>query len=266
MYILWIRHGFSCANYMKMTDRLYKISGHIEYDAPLTKLGYEQAYSVGPLIFDTVSKENKKLEFIPIFFSSMLSRALETAYNMKKGLTKVDSLFSKIPIVAVPYIEEKSAFPNIEKIVKIDKQNEPQNINILEKELPFKVNVLENLNPYSKSGEPITRVSVKKFYKDSLPKIFKNLRKSFGYRVNNNSVLILVSHGHLIKEATGVNIGNVGAVLQKVSYYKGSWVPDVKSKLIFPGFTKEYYKTEKITSKDLENCRSKRVKNSITKS
>lgn len=252
MYILWIRHGFSCANYLKLVDPWYRFTSRNEYDAPLTKLGTQQAQDSASLIFERVSnirKKGKSINIVPIFFSSNLSRAIQTASNLKKGLIK-DGYDLDIPLVVIPYVEEHS-LP-----LYFDKNNKPRNKKEL-KDLGIK---FSHLDVYDKDGNPKYRNSVKNFYKKGIPEIVNYLKED-GYPINSNSIITIVAHRGTIEEATGIRIGNVGAVLQKVVFnHKNRQHESRDSEIIFPGYRYEHYEGYDFIPDDLKGCRSERAR------
>jgi hypothetical protein len=235
MYILWIRHGFSCANYLGSTDPLYVLTGRLEYDARLTGLGYRQANEMAPLIFKKlgkITKDSEKLNLIPILFTSVLSRAIETSNGLNQGLLKNKLIEKPYPIVTIPYVEEIPLSVSTSNYIYLDKQNEPRNIHEVREDTGVDVDVYEEITPYDEYGDPIKRVSVSLFYKDLLPKIHGLLEKE-GYETDDNTVITVVSHRKTIERATGVcNIGNIGAVLQNYQNYEEN-----SSELLFEGFS-----------------------------
>lgn len=236
MHILWIRHGFSCANFLGSTDPLYVITGRLEYDARLTGLGYRQAHKMAPLIFKKIGNINansEKLNMIPILFTSVLSRAIETANGLNQGLLKDQFIIKPYPIVTIPYVEEIPLSTSTSNYIYLDKQNEPRNIHKVREDTGVDVDVYEEITPYDEYGDPVKRVSVSLFYKDLLPKIMTLLEKE-GYQVDDRTVITIVSHRKTIERATSIkNIGNVGAVLQ---HYQNSR-SNSSSELLFEGFS-----------------------------
>jgi hypothetical protein len=248
MHILWIRHGFSCANFLGSTDPLYVLTGRLEYDARLTGLGYRQANEMAPLIFEKLGKirvksgissnsanyekDSEKLNLIPILFTSVLSRAIETANGLNQGLLKNELIEKPYPIVTIPYVEEIPLSTSTSNFIYLDKQNEPRNIHEVREDTGVDVDVYEEITPYDEYGEPIKRVSISLFYKDLLPKIHNLLEKE-GYEIDDKTVITVVSHRKTIERATGVrNIGNIGAVLQNYQNYEKN-----SSELLFEGFS-----------------------------
>jgi broad specificity phosphatase PhoE len=286
MYILWIRHGFSCANYLKFRDPMWLLTSVYENDAPLTNMGQRQIEAGSSVIFKKVfkmKKRSKKLNIVPIFFTSILTRAIETADSLKKGPTK------KYKIIIVPYVEEISRFPWLTPFVFLDKQNQPRYLDTLYNDINIPFNVYDNLSPYDEKGRPVKTVSVKNFFEEGLPTIMENLKNS-GVSVNSQTTIVVVSHRKTIKEATGHSIGNGGAVLQHVKIKndnpddntesgkddrkkrlskkksksrKNIFINAVKKKIYIPGsselitkgFTDHYDKKMVVKKGDVDRCR-----------
>lgn len=259
MYILWFRHGFSCANYIKATDGLYLIKMPLEADAHLTNIGKIQTESVANSIIKDVRKMKIRV-ITDVIFTSILTRTIQTAKAIKKSIKKESDL------IILPHIEEipfSFMFP-------IDRQNQPRNYNILRKDVG-KIDVLdsEDLDPYDSNGNPIKRVDVEKFYETVLPTLIESL-KNTGYKITKKTAIIIVSHRKTINEATGISIGNTGAVLQEIIINRrlnNDYDIEIgDSEVIFEGFYREE-STEIAKSIGLEsisNCKSKpgrRMKN-----
>lgn len=265
MYILWFRHGFSCANYLSAVDPLYLVTGRLEYDARLTGLGKKQAISMAPKIFNKLKKindisTNTKLENIPIIFTSMLSRAIETSDSINQGLLENSILEKPFTIVVIPYIEEIPLSITASQYIYLDRQNEPRNIHKVRRDLGIDVSVYEEVNPYDEYGDPITSFNIDKFYEHSLPKIVNLLEKE-GYPITENSVITLVSHRKTIERATGISLGNFGSVLQKLKKNSINFTSSFTSldvDILFEGFT-DSWGVENIELEDLKSCRTERA-------
>jgi hypothetical protein len=245
MYILWVRHGFSCANYFHFDLDNKKFQTELKQDAKLTNIGYDHTHKASSEIFkkfSKIKKRGKKLDLIPIFFSSMLSRAMKTSDAFREG--------SRInyPTVLLPYVEE---VPDDNKESNIfDISNTPKNVNDLN--LDFDVHILSGypkLNPYDDKGEPVKFYKRGLFYNRTLPEIVKVL-KDHGYKITDNTTIAVFSHHDIIERNTGISLGNTGSVLQHLtkssnSFKKGS------SEVVFPGF---YYEDYDLKKKDLKIC------------
>lgn len=248
MYILWFRHGFSCANYIKATDGLYLIKMPLESDAHLTNIGKIQTETVANSIINDVKKKYKIRVISDIIFASILTRTVQTANAIKKSMKR------KSDIVILPYIEEipfSFVFP-------IDRQNHPRNFYTLQDDVG-KIEVLDNsdLDPYDKKGNPIKRVDIEKFYELVLPNLIESL-KNTGYKITNKTAIIIVSHRKTIKEATGINVGNTGAVLQEIYINKSGELLIGDSEMIFEGFQREESSimAQEIGKESISNCKS----------
>ena len=87
--LLFVRHGFSCANFVKET-RL--IGGGLSQGlqmmggfpaSPLNAAGIAQAEAFGAVL-KHISDDDKDIIFSPEFYSSNLPRAIETAFYIQK--------------------------------------------------------------------------------------------------------------------------------------------------------------------------------------
>ena len=260
MYILWIRHGFSCANYLSTVDPIYVVTGRNEYDARLTGLGVRQASTTAPIIFRKMIRI-EGLTVIPLIFTSMLSRAIETSDGVNKGLLEDSFIQKPYPIVTIPYVEEIPLSVKASQFIYLDRQNEPRNIHKVRKDIGVDVSVYEEINPYDEYGDPITTFNIERFYEDSLPKIIKLLKKE-GHKITDDTVITIVSHRKTIEKATGVSVGNVGAVLQNFEIFNSSeedlnYKP-IDCEILFEGFS-DKWGLENILLEDLKDrCRSER--------
>ena len=100
--IYWIRHGFSCANYVKATSWV-PFSHTFIPDPKLHCDGVEQAMKLGKYF----KRINVKFDLI---CSSMLLRAMQTALLIKNEIDEKQKLY------VLPYIAEKgSTVDNIPK-------------------------------------------------------------------------------------------------------------------------------------------------------
>jgi hypothetical protein len=224
MYILFIRHGISHANFLKETEPFY--FGTLSLDSQLTENGMNDSRKICPHIVNNIinntTQENNPKNVVPVIFSSILTRAIQTADQTIRGLKELDES-SEFELILLPYIEEiplSIMFP-------IDRQNHPRNIYSIIEETGIKLDVIGSINPYNKKGDPIIRTNIKKFYKIVVPEIIKK------YETDENSVIVIVSHRKVIEQATGISLGNCGAVLQNLS--------NMKSELIYDGIRSAKY-------------------------
>lgn len=237
MYILYIRHGESTANLLKKTDPLFIFKLLFHPDAKLTDNGHEQARIMSINIINML--QLKGLEIVPFIFSSILSRSIQTANNIVNVANNNFNL--QLKTVVIPHIEEIPLTYNLplEIQIPIDLQNQPRNLyKILEDNLTNDVitndvtndsknlsfEIIPELNPYDKDGNPILRINIKKFF-ESLDTIRSFIIKN-GHQLKENSVIIIVSHRKTIKEITKLSIGNLGLVLQE----------NVHNEILFDGF------------------------------
>ena len=239
MYILWIRHGFSCANYFHFDPNIKEFQTKLHQDAQLTNIGYDHTHKASTEIFkkfSKIKKNKKKLDLIPIFFSSMLSRAMKTSDAFREG-TKIN-----YPTVLLPYIEEIP--PSKEDI-----SDKPKNVNDLN--LDFDVHILSEypkLNPYDTKGNPVKFYKRGLFYNKTLPEIVKVL-KDHGYKITDNTTIAVFSHHDIIERNTGISLGNTGSVLQHISHNKK--FKKGRSEVVFPGF---FYEDYDLKRTDLKIC------------
>jgi len=251
MHLLFIRHGESTANYLAKNDILFFLKVLFHPDSKLTERGLKQAFDMSSIIIGHL----KKYEVIPILFSSILSRSIQTSNCIIKGLkSKTNSEISHkteyqisedssdddegllcnqqiFKNIVIPYIEEIPFF------IPIDTQNQPRNLYDImyedltndESNLNFSlISDIPELYPYNYDGKPILRISndfVKNFY-ESLDNIRTFVKKS--HKLTEKSVLIFVSHGKLIKAITGHSVGNLGLVLQTDVF---------KNEVLFEGYS-----------------------------
>ena len=88
---LFIRHGFSCANYVKQTSMpgIGSMTQGLRFPAsPLTTTGIRQAREVGQQIIKAIHLDdelNGQYQLSREFYSSNLPRAMETAYYLQQG-------------------------------------------------------------------------------------------------------------------------------------------------------------------------------------
>jgi hypothetical protein len=193
------------------------------------------------------------LNVIPLIFTSMLSRAIETSDAINHGLLQDSFIGKPYPIVAIPYVEEIPLSVTASQFIYLDRQNEPRNIHKVRRNLGIDVSVYEEINPYDEYGDPITIFNINQFYEDSLPKILDLLKKE-GHDLTDESVITIVSHRKTIEKATGISVGNVGSVLQKLDDF---FRPE-EAEILFEGFS-DLEGSENILIEDLKGrCRSYR--------
>lgn len=205
MKILFIRHGLSYANLLKEHDILYPINVIFDPDSKLTIEGIYQARST--------AEKLSPFKIIPIIFSSTLSRAIQTASEIKEH----SNLFNEI--IVLPNIEE---IPLV-SFLSIDRQNHPRNIFKVMDDLQIQVNTIGTITPYDTHGNLVTRSNVKRFYNIVVPKLIEFLSK-----YKNYDTIVIVSHRKVIAQATGISVENCGIVLQDLS--------NMKSEVIFDGY------------------------------
>lgn len=208
MYILWVRHAYSCGNY-------YNQSGLIDPKLYIDPLLTNHATKQSKGMWSKINKKTKKLELIPIVFTSTLTRAIQTGELISPRNVKV------IPVSYINEINIKWYY---------DSYNLPRNRKDVEKDLGYKLQVLKSNNPYRKSGAPkVSKPDKELFFNYGLPSIIDTL-ESQGIKVSNKSVLIFVSHGGFIHSITGHKVGNLGLVLQDTD--------TMNSKILSKGFMK----------------------------
>ena len=217
VYILWIRHGYSCGNYFHEYDESVKYG-----DTLLTDYGSKKAKGM----WRVIKKKLKKLNLIPVpvIFTSTLTRAIQTGMLVSDG---------KVKVIPISYISEL----NIGSYAHT--YNTPRNKKEVEKDLGYEFQVLKSNNPYRKSGDPKhTQPDQELFFNLGLPSIIKTL-ESQGTILPNNSVLVFVSHGGFIRSLTGKKVDNLGLVLQNIEskeskiLYKGKRPKKIKKSHIF---------------------------------
>lgn len=223
MYIIWIRHAHSCANYLHSIKQHY--NEHKVRDAMITDLGIVQTNIIFNIIQQLVSQ--MKLNLIPIFFTSNLRRTMETAIGIN----------SNIPIIPINHINELRS-----KSMNLDVSNEPRN----KSKIKMKTKQLDCVtSAWNSKGKPKTRKpSVSGFYGETLSELIDCLD------LKNNSAIMCVSHGGFIKKVTGIGLGNTGIVLQKISVTPNDIVIN-DNVLVYEGHRK---KNLRVTKCDVKRC------------
>jgi len=228
MFILFVRHGQSTANLLQKSDPLYLLKLLFHPDAKLSDSGLEQSRIMSDNIINML--QLKGLDIVPLIFTSILTRAIQTANYISK-FAHISKGIDLRPVV-LPYIEEIPLTYGLPINIPIDLQNQPRTLyelleenfsNYEDDDLNF--DVIPELNPYDRDGNVILRVSIEKFF-ESLELIKEYIIES-GYKLTKNSVIIIISHRKTIKEITGLSVGNLGLVLQKDIY---------NNEILFDGF------------------------------
>lgn len=125
--ILWVRHGFSCANFIKaFGDSSNYYRSYYAGDAQLTNIGREDVgEAVSKIITKLLNKkilkidENSSLQRInkENIYTSTLLRTIETADEIRKKFTQ-ENIFLKdnnTRLHILPYISEKRALAKVSK-------------------------------------------------------------------------------------------------------------------------------------------------------
>lgn len=214
VYIVWVRHGYSCGNMYTEMLKTKHVDPAVFRDAPLTN--YAELQSIG--VWETIKRkcDRLKLKIIPYVFTSILTRAIQTGDLIAPP---------NYDIVPISYVNEVniSGYDN--------EYNLPRNRKQIEKDIGFKLTTFKN--PFKPNGEPKHKTPSKHlFYNEELVSIIKQLKKR-GVRVTNKSVFVIVSHGAYIMSVTGKRVNNFGIVLQNCT--------DGKSDIVSQGGIKPHY-------------------------
>lgn len=262
--ILWIRHGFSCANLIKSiaSDKTNYFRSTYAPDSRVTNIGLEYAKAGGDLVKEKTASAELQVNPDHVYTSTLL-RTTETASAFIKGWG--DGLQgAKINII--PHMSEKRLF------IGSDKDNHPRNFSILAKDLSEIEGAIDGLqiptiSPYrygayqltNKSGfmgynssrfnDPATTKPNKdKLLSETLPQI---AMQDESFR-DPAQMTVFVSHGHFINSITGIKPENVGAILQTLVYKNGKYVP-ISSQKYFHGFSK--IKAENLLNGHFDRCK-----------
>lgn len=215
--IYWIRHGFSCANllyesgYSGIFDALKRGSTHDTRGelAPDAKLLNKTIHNI------CANNEHfKKAHDVDAILCSELTRATETALFAFRNETPLTVYIS-------PYISEKRS------IIGTDYDNVPSHLNILKNNineakkikcddlLQFPNINFDIIEHYRPTGDNPTTPDFNKFLQEVIPLMFqKNI-----IQPKNNIKLAIVSHGHFIKDVTGIgnDISNLDIIYQELT-------------------------------------------------
>lgn len=231
MYILWIRHGYSCGNLLssfnKISSKKFKREKYSN-DPRVSNIGGDiiREAKIWERVVDLL-EEKYNLEVVPIFFTSNLIRTLHTA----------DLINPDIPVHPLRYVGES-----------------PRQV--------MMVNVPDNTpHPdydrwFPDASVRLSRPSIPKFYDIELPDIIRSIEDKFGRTVDDRTCIMIVSHGRFMKHANNMkhSVNNTGMILQKIllNRKKGTTTPE-KSKIIYQGT--DYPDSQKLTASNIENCK-----------
>jgi hypothetical protein len=239
LQIKWIRHGYSCANYLYdthqsgvksyFTNMVTKFQlgdnrGLLAPDAKLTDATIKNICNMKnkPLDPNTDIKYNNILDS-QYFFCSELTRAVETAILLFGSISN--------PIYVIPFVGEEKGSSLLG-----DKDNLPSDIPILNRNIEElkeyysdkcqKMNKNVSLDIIKKYrgeyGKP-TLPSLEDFLDRFIPNFIKDNNLFQQDRQSENPLNVLnlkisiVSHSHFIKKITGIKVNNLDVVLQKIS-------------------------------------------------
>ena len=211
---LFIRHAFSCANYIKESQLFGSLTQGFYFPAaPLTSVGINQSENVGKNILNNLKSLPDDLQLIDATYSSNLPRAIETAYYINKGLGRFRKV---VPIngvkesgssrenIPLSYEEYKQLYPQLESILP----NVESNIAGISEEI---------LKPGGLDGNPVKSEVL--MDKDSFYRTLVSELKSKKYNDSEKVYIVpIVSHGKSIEkyllsrsDCKG-KIGNLGIV------------------------------------------------------
>lgn len=250
--LIWVRHGYSCANYKKEKNKEKNIFGrlfgdkHYDISDPqLHEAGLEQSKDLA---------EDFNHDFtgqIDLICSSELLRSIETALTFSKNLNddkKSSNISDKVLIL--PFINETSMFTT--------KDNVPKKI--------FKRCTGSTPTPpiaYCKSDPRLLFLDINtKYYEDSqfftdykkfksivLPEIYKLLIFFYGKKHHYN--VVIVSHSNYLKEKVGFDY-KPGNVQLGVQYDVFGYDIKVQEPLNISYFTQNYI-TDNFTLRNLKD-------------
>lgn len=232
--INWIRHGYSCANLLYDTGNAGGLSyiknlfkgkigdnrGTLAPDARLTNKAM-----VNICEYKNVPESESYFDILKsdYYFCSELTRAAETAMLLFRNIKKK-------PVYVVPYICEK----RMESIVG-DSDNVPSTIKLFEENIKklreeYAQDYLKDCNKNNLDLPDVVTSVIREFRggrgKPTLPSFDDFLSNFMAYHIEElfiggvkkiNLSLSIVSHGHFIKEVTGIkDIGNLDIILQQI--------------------------------------------------
>jgi broad specificity phosphatase PhoE len=225
--IYWIRHGFSCANYVKATSWI-PFSHTFIPDPKLHCDGVGQAMKLGKYF----KRINVKFDLI---CSSMLLRAMQTAlliYNeQSKGPCETTKEMNEeekkevVPIHVLPYIAEKgSTVDNIPKWIHTGYK-------------PLQYGEIDGLhyNSNELSNHEL-------FDSKVLPQLINYLRKMSDNSADRNFNVAIVSHHHFLEKSFGkffnnpIKIENCQYITQSVKMVNGIIESPTKNDFTFHTF------------------------------
>jgi len=223
--IYWVRHGYSCANYIKKKNEksynLFKRIAHTRVKDPkLHIVGREQAQKLAEIF-------NNKGINTDLICSSQLLRAIETAQTL---YNRLDTVTIK-KIMILPQICE-------EGFIETD-DNIPYNF--IDNKIPKETIQLDGLD-YKKYYP-----SYEYFLRNVLVSL-KDYLMSQEYSQEYN--IIIVSHSHFLKTIFGKKLNNCQYILEKNSLYNRNEIIKLsneierKSKSLF-GDASSYFKDAK---------------------
>jgi broad specificity phosphatase PhoE len=217
--IYWVRHGFSCANYLydnyHLTNSITNKS-KLAPDAKLTNITLNNICEMKNKIATDYYRNILNSDFI---LCSELTRAIETAMMLFGTFNKT--------IYIVPYIGEEvdtsrlgysDNIPsdkhiknrNIKNIIDFHNKNADKCNGMFNSEVSF--DILDNLINDKKTTPDFT-----KFLNDVIPYLITNYNKKQLIDNTLNLTLTIVSHSQFINKTTLIYPKNLEIILQKIN-------------------------------------------------
>ncbi len=285
IYIDWIRHGFSCANAIKVIGGEAGLKGVIKNlqkgtiqdsraiyapDSKLSNFGVKQSVDVNDVFKNRINQYD-------MMFCSELTRAAETAIIICKN-TLIETIFM------IPYISEE----RLKISMLMDKDNQASDPVSIKKKLEAEY---PNINGYPTLNVEYVQ-KIKKIYDDNnnhtipnldlfnqivLPNILSNLKDKYPEKIDFH--IGIVSHHHFIKnifkkyhpDVVIDSIKNTQIISEKIIFHNN----DIKFRTSVPKCTCGYQKHEELYTnlqKECSLCKKCQIpfllqkKNELTKS
>jgi len=209
--VLFIRHGYSLANIFegKLTHQLFR--NLFAPDPNLTQIGYKKAKDLGEKLSIFFNKQDKEFKLHKTIYTSRLSRTVETALGIAKGIKGIKGIEVIDKIKTIEYINEtpigmfKSIYDNI-----------PQEHEKMEDKVKqFMDTTNEKEIKIEQYCEDIDNCKIKKPDLEKFKEFF--FRLSNQEDINNSNLVIFVSHAGTMKKFFGEKVNNLGMILVEYS-------------------------------------------------
>ena len=238
--ILFIRHGFSCANFIKQEKTGGGIRQGIKAfggfpSSPLNKIGIEQASAFGSAL-SSLEHTPLSFRFSPEFYSSNLPRAIETAFYIQQKISETAKT-----IIPINHVKESgSGGENTSKSLAYYRKHYPQIDDLVETggvkiESPDYKGVPDAIIPDKfggwddgTAGAPRTDIfnfsgatpaDKRRAFISNFITYWKSVHPALAKAPGGPIIIPIVSHGSTMKKffTDGEKLGNLGAVAINVS-------------------------------------------------